>query len=153
MHADSTLILRRLLVAVLALGLAGMATELVMLEHYEDLNMRLPLAAIAASLAAAAYHLASGSARSVRVFQTLMAVLVVLGGVGMVLHYRGSMEFQIDMDPTLSRWALFWKVLHMKAPPTLAPGALAQLGLIGLVTTYRHPALRRGGSIAQGVSS
>jgi hypothetical protein len=145
--------LRRLMLAVLMLGLAGMGTELVMLEHYEDVKMRLPLGAIAATIAAGIYHAATGSARSVRVLQTMMSALVVLGGVGMVLHYRGSLEFQMDMDPTLSRWALFWKVLHMKAPPTLAPGALAQLGLVGLVTTYRHPALRRGGSITQGVSS
>ena len=32
------------------------------------------------------------------------------------------------MDPTLSRWQLFWKVLHMQAPPALAPGVLVQLG-------------------------
>ena len=27
--------------------------------------------------------------------------------------------------------------------PALAPSALAQLGLLGLLYTYRHPALRR----------
>ena len=47
------------------------------------------------------------------------------------------------MDPTLSATQLFWKVMHMKAPPTLAPGVLAQMGLLGLVSTYRHPAVRR----------
>lgn len=151
MNPDATMSMRRLLLALLALGLTGMGTELVMLEHYEDLNMRLPLVAIAASLVAVGYHAAVRSARSVRVLQTMAALLVVLGGVGVGLHYFGSREFQIEMDPTLSGWPMFWKVLHMKAPPTLAPGALAQLGLLGLITTYRHPAIRRGGSLSKGV--
>ena len=68
-----------------------------------------------------------------------MLPLVVFGGLGMVLHYRGGLEFQADMDPTLSRWQLFWKVVHMQAPPALAPGLLVQLGLLGLISTYRDP--------------
>jgi hypothetical protein len=39
----------------------------------------------------------------------------------------------------LSRWALFWKVLHMQAPPMLAPGMLAQFALLGLLSSYRDP--------------
>ena len=35
---------------------------------------------------------------------------------------------------------LVWKALR-GATPALAPGALAQLGLLGLLYTYRHPAL------------
>jgi hypothetical protein len=72
-----------------------------------------------------------------------MVLLVVGGAAGVVLHYRGSLEFQREMDPTQSGWELFTKVMHAKAPPTLAPGAMAQLGLVGLVYTFRHPAARR----------
>ncbi len=46
------------------------------------------------------------------------------------------------MDATMRGFALLWAALH-GATPALAPGALAHLGLIGLATTYRHPALRR----------
>jgi hypothetical protein len=59
-----------------------------------------------------------------------------------VLHFRGNMAFQLDIDPSLSGWALADKVLRAKAPPTMAPGAMAQLGLLGLIYSYRHPALR-----------
>jgi hypothetical protein len=45
------------------------------------------------------------------------------------------------MDPSLSGWPLFVKVVTAKAPPALAPGVMVQLGLLGLVYTYRHPAL------------
>jgi hypothetical protein len=136
--------LRRLLLALAAFGLVGIATELTFLEHYEDTAMFAPFAAIALALAAIGLHAIGGTALTVRLLRLTMAGLVVAGAVGVVLHYRGSLEFQVDMDPTLSASELFWKVMHMKAPPTLAPGVLAQLGLLGLVSTYRHPAVARG---------
>ena len=63
--------------------------------------------------------------------------------LGIVLHYRGNLEFQLEIDATQSSWDLFRKVIHAKAPPALAPGAMTQLGLLGLVYTFRHPALSR----------
>jgi hypothetical protein len=75
-----------------------------------------------------------------------MVLLIITGLTGVVLHYRGSLAFQRDMDPTAPASVLFWKVLHMKAPPTLAPGIMLQLGVLGLIGTYRHPALARPGS-------
>jgi hypothetical protein len=146
MPRNTLTILRKLLVGLFAFGLAGLGVELVMLEHYEEAWMVVPLAAIALSLVSALAHLSLDSARSAWTLRILAATLMALGGIGMSLHFRGSMEFQLDMDPTMSRSALFWKVLHMKAPPTLAPGALIQFGLLGLVSTYRHPALGRGDS-------
>lgn len=143
---DTLSLLRRLLVGLFLLGLMGLGTELVMLEHYEEAWMIVPLVAMALSLVAALTLLAAASARRVWAFRVLATTLIALGAIGMSLHFRGSMEFQLDMDPTMTRSQLFWKVLHMKAPPTLAPGALIQLGLLGLVATYRHPALGRSAS-------
>jgi hypothetical protein len=134
---------RRPLLGLLALGLVGLATELLFLEHYEDGWMLIPLGAIGAAAAALATMVVVAAPWTVRAFQGVMTLLILTGALGVVLHYRGSLEFQVDMDPTLSRGQLFWKVMHMKAPPTLAPGALAQLGLLGLISVYRHPALHR----------
>lgn len=105
--------------------------------------MLIPLGAIGAAAAALATMVVVAAPWTVRAFQGVMTLLILTGALGVVLHYRGSLEFQVDMDPTLSRGQLFWKVMHMKAPPTLAPGALAQLGLLGLISVYRHPALHR----------
>ena len=135
--------LRRLLLALLAFGLIGISVELVLLEHYEDPSMFVPFAAIAVSLAAVALHATANTAATARVLQAAMAALIVSGLAGVALHYQGSLEFQLDMDPEISRWDVFWKVMHMKAPPTLAPGIMVQLGLLGLVSTYRHPAFDR----------
>jgi len=51
------------------------------------------------------------------------------------------MEFKLETNPSLVGWALVWAVLTGKAPPVLAPGAMIQLGLLGVVYTYKHPAL------------
>ena len=62
---------------------------------------------------------------------------------GFVLHFKGNLEFELERDSGLAGIALVWKVLR-GATPALAPGALVQLGLLGLVFTHRHPALDRG---------
>jgi hypothetical protein len=74
-------------------------------------------------------------------FQMVMLLMIVSGGVGMYLHLRANMEFQLEMDATLSGFALFKKSIVAKAPPALAPGSMTQLGLIVLAYTFRHPAL------------
>lgn len=139
MLEDTTAPLRRLLLLLLLAGLLGSATELVLLKHYENGWMVLPFVAITAGVLATAWRLARPGAASVKWLRVAMLPLVIGGGLGMVLHYNGGVEFQADMDPTLSRWHLFWKVVRMQAPPALAPGILVQLGLLGLVATYRDP--------------
>ena len=60
----------------------------------------------------------------------------------MGLHLRASIEFQREIQPSLSTMALAMKAVRAKAPPALAPGALVQLGLLGLIYTFRHPSLK-----------
>jgi hypothetical protein len=72
-----------------------------------------------------------------------MLLFLISGVVGMYLHFEVNMEFQLEMDPALSGTALFRKAILAKTPPALAPGAMIQLGLIGLAYTFRHPAMER----------
>jgi hypothetical protein len=133
--------LRRALFAVLVFGLLGTATELVLIEHYEDTLQIIPLVLVAAAAGIALWHGVSNSAASVRALQAAMAVFIVGGCVGAALHYRGGAEFQREIDPAQSGWQIFAKVMRAKAPPVLASGIMVQLGLMGLVYAYRHPAL------------
>jgi hypothetical protein len=135
------IVLRRLLVGLLLFGLIGALVELVLLRHYESPAMVAPFATIAGGGAAAVARLMHPSPRSVWWLRLAMMPLLAASVAGAYLHYRGGVAFQADMDPTLPPWPLFWKVLHMQAPPTLAPGVLAQLGLLGLASTYRDPLL------------
>src|SRR5205085_8807415 len=79
---------------------------------------------------------------ALRVFQGLMLIYLVIGVLGVYLHFRGNVEFVLERYPTLGGLQLVWKALR-GATPALAPGALAQLGLLGLIYGYRHPALAR----------
>jgi hypothetical protein len=141
-HDKTLSTFRRLLLMIIVLGLVGTGAELILLAHYEDSAQLIPLFFIAFALAVIAGHVAVGGRASVLLLRTIMGFVVAAGALGVVLHYQGSMEFQLEMDPTLSGWSLFAKVLQAKAPPTLAPGVMAQLGLLGLLYTYRHPAVR-----------
>ena len=69
-----------------------------------------------------------------------MALCVVTGAVGILLHYRGNVEFELERDGSIRGLRLFWEAIR-GATPALAPGALSQLGLLGLAYTYRHPSL------------
>ena len=133
---------RRLLLALLTFGLLATAIDLFLLEHFEDARQLAPLVLIALSLATVVWHVASGSEGSVRALQVVMAACVMSGLIGVVLHFRGNMGFQLDMNPDIGRWDLFTRVMRAKAPPALAPGAMAQLGFLGLIYCYRHPATR-----------
>jgi len=135
--------IRRLLLALVAIGAAGLLTELLLLEHYESIWQWAPLVLLGLVPALALAVWRRPSPRSIMSFRLLMAVCVVAGLAGFALHFKGNMEFELERDPALSGIVLAWKVLR-GATPALAPGALAQLGLLGLVFTYRHPALRRG---------
>ena len=135
--------LRRFLLALLAFGIAGSGLELVLLEHHEDAWQFVPLGLEAAALVLIVLHVMAGGAATVRALQGLMVLFVIAGGLGVWLHYQGNLQFQLDMDPTLPAWELFSRVMRAKAPPALAPGVMAQLGLLGLAYCYRHPAAVR----------
>jgi hypothetical protein len=140
---DSTVtVLRRLLLGLLLFGLAGTATELLLISHDEDLWQMIPIVAIAlamlVSLGLAVTSRATPPAALLRLFQGMMVVLILTGGAGMVLHYRANMEFKLEMDPTLGGLALFWSVIRAKTPPALAPATLALLGLLGLTHAFRR---------------
>ena len=133
--------LRRLLLALLTFGMLTTTTDLILLEHYEEVRQLIPLGLNVLALAAIAWHVVVGGAASIRALQILMAMFIVAGAVGVTLHYQGNLEFQLEINPAQSSWELFNKVIRAKAPPALAPGAMAQLGFIGLIYAYRHPAL------------
>jgi hypothetical protein len=139
--SDPLATIRRFLLALVTFGVVATTVDLLLLAHYEDPGQLTPLVLNALAILAILWYLARGSEHSLRALQFVMAAFIVAGLVGVVLHYEGNLEFQLDMDPSQSRWTLFSKVMRAKAPPTLAPGIMAQLGLLGLVFSYRHPAL------------
>jgi len=131
---------RRLALYLLLLGSAGMVVELFLLGHYEEPWQWAPISLLVAGLAlgtALAIHVSPLLVRSLR---ALMTVFVVAAGVGIYLHLRSNVEFELELRPSIEGRELILETLS-GAIPALAPGAMAQLGLLGLLVCFRHPAL------------
>jgi len=134
---------RQLLLLVGFIGIAGLSVELALLRHTESLTQWIPhVTVFIGLLSTAAVYLRPGQ-RTLRAFQIVMSAFLLVGVLGVYLHFRGNVEFALERDPSFSGLKLVWKALR-GATPALAPGALAQLGLLGLLYTYKHPALARG---------
>ncbi len=129
--------LRRFLLAIFLIGVAGISAELWLMGHYEDFYQQIPLALCVLSLATlAAVRLRPGRG-TVTLFRVVMACFILSGMIGAILHFQVNMEFQLEMDPSLQGVSLYRKAILAKTPPALAPGAMIQLGLIGLAYTFR----------------
>ena len=128
--------LRVFILGVLVLGLLGTITELVLLEHYEELLQFVPLVIIVASISTIAWHVTRPCEASLMMLQIVMALSVLAGLLGMLAHFHGSAEYQLELNPDVSTWELLEKILRAKAPPLLAPGMMIQLGLLGLAYAY-----------------
>ena len=136
-------IVRKILLAILALGMIGSLTELILLKHSENVFQWVPLALLGAGLAVLAWHGFTGSALSARLIRWLMYGFVAAGVAGIYFHFQGSAEFKLESQPNLAGMALFWEAIRAKAPPLLAPGSMVQLGLLGLAYTYKLPVLQQ----------
>jgi hypothetical protein len=130
---------RRLLFLTLFLGLAGTLAELLLLGHFEDWQQYVPLVVLVGALAAQGWFAFSRSPASVRGVRAAMWSCILSGAAGVLLHYQGNMEFELEMTPGASGWSLFSAVMT-GATPALAPGSMVQLGLVGLAWAFRHPA-------------
>lgn len=142
MENRDTARLRTLLLLVLLFGMAGTLIELLLLEHTEDWEQWIPIVSLGAGMMCGLLLLGRPNQWFVRLFRLVMTAFVVVGGVGLWLHYSGNAEFEIERAPTIAGWALFRESM-MGATPALAPGTMIWFGLIGLGLTWAHPALRR----------
>jgi hypothetical protein len=116
-----------MVLAIFLVGLLGTGLEFVMLVM---------------SILVLVWHALERKSASLRAFQITMLLLVTVGITGTVLHYRANEEFELEGNPDAKGVELLSKVLT-GAAPALAPATMIQLGLLGLVYTFRHPALQQ----------
>ena len=133
-------VLRRWLLIALVLGLVGTQAELLLLKHVDGVWQLVPVALIGLSLIAIGWYALAKSATSIRMLQLVMMLFLVSGGTGTIQHFRGNVEHERESDPSLSGPELYKRAM-MGSTPALAPGTMIQLGLIGLLFTFRHPTL------------
>jgi len=129
-------LLRVVILGVLVLGLLGTVIELILLEHYEEPLQFVPLVLIVAAIAVLIWHVMQPGDASLMSWQIVMVLSVLAGFLGILAHFHGSAEYQLELNPDMSTSELLEKILRAKAPPLLAPGMMIQLGLLGLAYAY-----------------
>jgi hypothetical protein len=133
---EATLALaRRVTLIILVVGMVGILIELLLLEHFEDTLQLLPVGLLGLGLLALVWHARSPTRTSTRALRAIMVLFLVSGVLGVFLHYRGNVEFERERRPEVGGWTLFREAM-MGATPALAPGAMVQLGLLGLLYTF-----------------
>lgn len=130
--------LRVRLLLILALAVFGTLAELLLLEHYEGWRQWLPLGGLVLSAASGVWFALARTTTARAAFQCVMLTLVLLGVAGVILHWRGNLEFEREISPELSGWAL-WRDVASGATPVLAPGSLVPFGLLGLLVARMFP--------------
>jgi hypothetical protein len=138
--ADSSVRIRTFLLATLTVGMIGMSAELLLIGHRETVQQQIPLIVLGLGIVTAVWHAAAPRPVTVRALQFTMVLFVASGLLGVVLHYRGNVEFELEIYPSMSGIELVQKTLT-GATPVLAPGSMTLLGLIGLTHAYKHPCL------------
>lgn len=133
--------LRALLLAVVALSALGLLVELLLLEHWIATPQLTPLVTLTLVLASAVAVALRPKEGTVRVFRLVVGWAVVAGLTGIGFHLRDNVAFEREVAPGAAIGSSLWHALR-GATPLLAPGSLVQLGLVGLIFTHGHPALR-----------
>ena len=134
-------VIRKFLLILFLLGTVGAGSELLLIEHTEEKFQLIPLALMGLSLVVVIWFVVGKGPASLRIFQQTMILFIMSGFTGQWLHYKANTEFELEMYPTLGGLDLFWEAIKGSTPPTLAPGTMILLGLLGLAFTYKHPVL------------
>ena len=140
--ATDLALLRGLLLVLVVAGAVGLILELLLLEHTESVWQWIPLALLALTLVASAAVALRPGPGTFRLFRRTMGLCIAAGLLGLYFHYTGNVEWELEGDPSAHGLGLVWNALR-GATPALAPAAMAQLGVIGLLYAFRHPAARQ----------
>ena len=144
--------LRHLTLLIFVVSALGCMFDLVLLGHYSDARQWTPLLVLSTGLIVLAWQQLRRDQVSTRAFQGAMVLLIVMGFAGVWFHYRGNARIELQILPSMDLWTIVRESLSGPAP-ALAPATLAQLGLLGLAYTYRHPFLERTPSRSRRVLS
>ena len=138
---------RRYALYILLFGAVGLGVELYLLGHYEDRKQWIPLVLLAAGTVAGVSLAVRPSWVAVRVFRVLVAAYLPAGLLGVYFHFQSNIEFERELHPTSSSLELVSESLS-GAMPTLAPGAMILLGMLGILVALQHPAAGGGSAVS-----
>jgi|SoiMethySBSTD1v2_1073268.scaffolds.fasta_scaffold29964_2 hypothetical protein len=127
--------IRRMLGAIFVFGSVGTSAELMLMGHTEGVWQNVPL--ILMAIGCVVFALLANKRRMtlLRAFQLVLSLFVFSGVAGVLLHYKGNAEFELELNPDLSGISLFSESMR-GATPALAPGTMILLGALGFGYAY-----------------
>lgn len=129
-HITEKFSVKRIIIAALSFMMLGTLLELYLLNHFEDWLQFIPFVCIFASAIMMIVLMLKQSEIIQKLFVFLMIATAMCGMYGIYLHLSVNFQFEQEMTPSHSNWDLFVESLS-GAIPTLAPGSLIVLALIG----------------------
>jgi hypothetical protein len=144
-------ILRRGLLALVALGVVGTASELAFLGHWGSAGQTVVWPALVLLAIATVLVAVRASPTTVRIARVIAIGVAAIAFVGVWFHVSEN----LTAGPLDGDYAAIWASMSLPEQwwlaitggvgpaPTLAPGVLLQLGLALLLATVRHPAAVR----------
>jgi len=141
MQTETVSAIRSIILAVILLGLAGTGLELVFVDHFGSTAQWVPVVLICLAFLVLGSYGLMRSAALLRVFQAVMIMFIVSGLAGIALHYQRDVEHAEKDHPGIQGVERLRTAVSQEAP-LLAPGAMVELGILGLAYVFRHPVLK-----------
>ena len=132
-----------LLLIILVLCLVGTIAELLLLRHMGSGWEYIPIVIVGLSFPALAWNLASKSVASRLLMKLLMAASLASGILGTWLHFNANVGYERESNPGLGLVEVY-KLALGGSTPTLAPGMMIQLALVGFVFLFLQSYSNRG---------
>ena len=129
-HNNVRIPLNGVIISAMLFILFGTAMELYLLGHYEDFYQLIPLVCIGSALLVFVILFFKRAIWVMRLFKIIIVLTALSGTYGIGLHLQANYEFEQELKPTASVWDLLAESLS-GALPTLAPGSMIVLALIG----------------------
>lgn len=120
---------------ILFVTMVGTLVELFLLEHTEGFWQQVPIGLSILGIILLVVSALVRRALARHTMRLAMLLACASGGVGVWQHYRGNVEFELEMYPTLEGFELFREAMT-GATPVLAPGVMVTIGMLGLVWTF-----------------
>ena len=117
---------QRFLSATLLVGSLGTLGELLLLGHTGEATQWIPVVALVCAVLVIAWQAAAPGRTSTSAMAVLMGAFLLIGALGVVLHYRSNAEFERELHPT-EQGLLFLRKTATGATPLLAPGSMVLL--------------------------
>ena len=132
--------LRRFLLALSVMLLAGAVAELWFVEHTEDPVQLIPFVLCGLGGGAVAVALLWPARASLWALRAVMLLVAAGSLLGVYLHVESNAELERELNPGMAA-SRVWLGALGGANPLLAPGVLAVAAVLALAATYQHPAL------------